>query len=69
MDENDTPITEATKDPTLRHPACDSSFNNYYADVILSRHIQNLIMTYGEDHVFKVLEDVHGLVKQDKKAS
>lgn len=51
-----------------RHPARDKNNNNKFIDAILDRHLKNLIATYGEAKLFKLLADVHGLVKPESKA-
>lgn len=51
-----------------RHPARDKSPNNKLIDQILDRHVKNLLSTYGEARLFKLLADVHGLVKPETKA-
>lgn len=53
----------------VRRRAQDRSIYNGNVDIILSRHLANLIATYGEQKLFKVLADVHGLVKPETKAS
>lgn len=53
--------TPPQTDKTIRHKARDKSTNNKFIDAILSRHVANLISTYGEKRFFKLLEDVHGV--------
>lgn len=53
--------TALQTDKTIRHKARDKSTNNKFIDAILSRHVANLISTYGEKRFFKLLEDVHGV--------
>lgn len=53
----------------LRHKARDKSSHNANIDAILSRQLANLILTYGEDRLLKLLKDIHGLVKPETKAS
>lgn len=35
-----------------------NTVKNYYHDLVVDRHIQNLILTYGSDTVRKVFESV-----------
>lgn len=61
-------ITPAEPNKVMRHKARDKSQHNKYVDAILSRHLSNLIATYGEAKVLKLIAEVHGLVKSEKKA-
>lgn len=39
----------------LRHPSHETNPHHYYSDQIIDRHIKNLIATFGEDRVDRVL--------------
>ena len=56
-------ITPPETNKVVRHSARDKSVNNKYVDAILDRHLKNLIATYGEERLLKMLANVHGLVK------
>lgn len=64
-----TDLTPPEAHKVLRHKARDKSANNKMIDVILSRHVSNLIATYGEAKLFKLLSEVYGVTKPESKAS
>lgn len=47
----------------LRHSARDKARANAYIDGIIDRHLKNIIATYGEEKLLKLLKDTHGLMK------
>ena len=62
-------VTPSTDHRILQHKARETSMHNKYIDAIISRHMSNLVSTYGEAKVFKLLADVYGVTKPETKAS
>lgn len=56
-------IREPVTGQTLKPKALDKSQNNKIVDHILSRHVQNLMATYGEELFFQFLADIHNIKK------
>jgi hypothetical protein len=57
-----------TKDnKILRHRACDQLANRH-VDAIISRQLTNLVITFGEAKLLKLLAEVYGVTKPESKA-
>lgn len=54
------------KDETLRHKARDTSPNNAMVTNIITRQVNNLVLTYGEKRFFEVLTEIYELEKKQK---
>lgn len=57
-------VTPPETNKLLQHPAR----SRLVYDNMISRHLSNLVATYGEERVLKLIQDVYGLVQPETKA-